>query len=53
MSNIWRMEEDENVQEEMDDREIRMDLTDDLLHMVFILLSSPLLFCFVFLSTIC
>ncbi|KAL4571153.1 hypothetical protein LXL04_017904 [Taraxacum kok-saghyz] len=35
MSNIWRMEEDENVQPEMDDREIRMDLTDDLLHMVF------------------
>ncbi|CAI9298040.1 unnamed protein product [Lactuca saligna] len=35
MSNIWRMEEDENVQQEMDDREIRMDLTDDLLHMVF------------------
>lgn len=35
MSDIWRMEEDENVQQETDDREIRMDLTDDLLHMVF------------------
>ncbi|XP_024965033.1 F-box/LRR-repeat protein 15-like [Cynara cardunculus var. scolymus] len=34
-SNSWRMEEDEDVVSDMDDREIRMDLTDDLLHMVF------------------
>lgn len=31
----WRMEEDENVLSETDDLEVRMDLTDDLLHMVF------------------
>ncbi|KAI3786966.1 hypothetical protein L1987_41081 [Smallanthus sonchifolius] len=30
-----RMEEDENAYPEMDDQEVRMDLTDDLLHMVF------------------
>lgn len=38
VSTNWRMEEDENVLPEMDDQEIRMDLTDDLLHMVFIAL---------------
>lgn len=37
-SNSWRMEEDENVSPEMEDLEVRMDLTDDLLHMVFIAL---------------
>ncbi|KAI3811517.1 hypothetical protein L1987_21241 [Smallanthus sonchifolius] len=33
--NNWRMEEDENASPETDDLEIRMDLTDDLLRMVF------------------
>ncbi|KAJ0749277.1 putative F-box domain, leucine-rich repeat domain superfamily, F-box-like domain superfamily [Helianthus annuus] len=35
MSDSWRMEEDENVSPEIEDLEVRMDLTDDLLHMVF------------------
>ncbi|KAK9055317.1 hypothetical protein SSX86_026399 [Deinandra increscens subsp. villosa] len=35
MTSSSRMEEDENMSPEMDDQEIRMDLTDDLLHMVF------------------
>lgn len=38
VSNSWRMEEDENVSAELDDLEVRMDLTDDLLHMVLIAL---------------
>ncbi|KAD5317631.1 hypothetical protein E3N88_17577 [Mikania micrantha] len=35
LSYSWIMEEDENVHPDMDDLEIQMDLTDDLLHMVF------------------
>lgn len=45
-SNTWRMEEDENELQEMDDREVRMDLTDDLLHMVCISLFFFLYFFF-------